>query len=42
MNAWGLLILLAGLFLVFMGITGRAGAALNGVRTRTGNPPKAY
>lgn len=42
MNAWGLMILAVGVLLILLGITGRAGDVLNGARTKSGNPTKAY
>ena len=42
MNAWGVLILLAGVLFVFLGITGKADNVLNGARTKSGNPAKSY
>lgn len=41
-DAWGVLILLVGIVLVLIGITGRAGDVLNGARTKSGNPTKSY
>jgi hypothetical protein len=41
-NAWGILILLAGALLILLGITGRADDVLNGVRAKSGNPTKSY
>ena len=41
MNAWGILILLAGVLLLMLGITGKAETVLNGARVRSGNPAKA-
>jgi hypothetical protein len=41
-NAWGVFILLAGVLLVMLGITGKAGTVLNGARTKSGSPTKAY
>lgn len=42
MNAWGLLILGAGLLLLMLGITGKAGSVLNGARVKSGSPAKSY
>jgi len=42
MNAWGLFILGAGVLFVLLGITGKAGTVLNGARTKSGAPTKAY
>ena len=42
MDAWGVLIFLAGLALVLLGITGKADAVLNGARVKSGNPAKSY
>lgn len=42
MDAWGILILVVGLILVVLGITGKAGDVLNGARTKAGAPTKVY
>ena len=41
MNAWGVLILLAGVLLVMLGVTGKAESVLNGARVKSGSPAKA-
>lgn len=38
MNAWGLFIILVGAVILLLGITGKGGQVLNGVRVRSGNP----
>lgn len=42
MDAWGVLILLAGIVLLLLGITGKADAVLNGARVKSGNAAKSY
>jgi hypothetical protein len=41
-NAWGIFILLAGVLLVLLGLTGQADTVLNGARTKSGNVTKSY
>lgn len=41
-DSWGVLILLVGVTLVILGITGKAGDVLNGARTKAGAPTKSY
>lgn len=41
MDAWGILILLAGVGLIMLGITGKAENVLNGARVKSGSPTKA-
>jgi hypothetical protein len=40
-DAWGVLILLAGVVILLLGITGKAETVLNGARVKSGNPAKS-
>lgn len=42
MDAWGILILLVGVVLLLLGVTGKADSVLNGARTKAGAPTKSY